>query len=190
MADNKFDHTLIRYNGKTETVPQQEETMVQHFEEWTTTYKQMNCEVNIDYHSLRNTLKNWGKFDEETILPKLNKEVFSPKTYNSRLSMLRSFVTRLVKQGIWEYNPLEDVNSKRVKKVVNNARKPFTEDEIKRILDAFKNDTFCPKSSRYSHSHYYPFIYFIFKTGVRNAEAIGLRVQTFLKLLNINIFSI
>ena len=31
--------------------------------------------------------------------------------------------------------------------------------------------------SRSKPSHYYPFIYFIFKTGVRNAEAIGLRVS-------------
>jgi integrase len=63
-----------------------------------------------------------------------------------------------------------------VKKTEKQDRIPFTEEEIRLILDAIKNDRFCPSSSRYKHSFYYPFIYFIFKTGVRNAEAVGLRV--------------
>jgi integrase len=48
---------------------------------------------------------------------------------------------------------------------------------VKRILHAFKTDSCCPRCSGYKHSHYYQFIYFIFKTGVRNAEAVGLRVK-------------
>jgi integrase len=90
--------------------------------------------------------------------------------------MLKDFVKWLIKKGIWSFNALEDINAKRIKKVKHEKRKPFSENEIKRILDAFKNDTYTPKSSSFKHSHYYPFIYFIFKTGVRNAEAIGLRV--------------
>jgi len=65
-----------------------------------------------------------------------------------------------------------------VKKTEKQDRTPFTEEEIRLILDAVKNDSYCPKSSRYKHSFYYPFIYFIFKTGVRNAEAVGLRVSS------------
>jgi len=56
----------------------------------------------------------------------------------------------------------------------SSKRKPFTEGEISKILEVFKKDTFTPKGSSFKHSQYYPFIYFIFKTGVRNAEAIGL----------------
>jgi len=44
------------------------------------------------------------------------------------------------------------------------------------ILDEINHDRFCPSTSGYKHSFYYPFIYFIFKVWVRNAEAIGLRV--------------
>lgn len=44
------------------------------------------------------------------------------------------------------------------------------------MLDAFKNDRFC-RCALYRHSHYYSFVYLLFATGVRNAEAIGLRVQ-------------
>jgi integrase len=71
---------------------------------------------------------------------------------------------------------LEDINPKKYKKAKQPKRKPFTEAEITSILNAFKNNTFSPKYSAFKHSHYYPFIYFIFKTGVRNAEVIGLRV--------------
>lgn len=176
MLNNQFDFSLLKYKGEQvqSVIPQK--AIVEYFEEWVSSYKQMDCDKNSDYFHIRNTIRKWGNFKESDILDNLNKEAFSPKTYNSRLAILKGFAAWLVKQKIWTSNPLEDVSSKRVKKTVKSERAPFNETEISAILSAFKNDTYCPKSSRYSHSHYYPFIYFIFKTGVRNAEAIGLRV--------------
>jgi integrase len=176
IVSNQFDITLSKYNGTILTNLSTGKTMVEYFEEWTATYKQMDCNVNSDYFNLRNTIKRWDKVNENNILPKLNGEAFNERTYNRRLTMLSDFADWLVKQHIWTTNPLEDVSRKKCKKVADATRKPFTEKEIKLILDAFRNDTYLPKSSRYKHSHYYPFVYFIFKTGVRNAEAIGLRV--------------
>ena len=138
----------------------------------------MDCEKNIDYHSVRSMLRKWGEIFPENIQIKLNTETFCAGTYNRRLAMLKDFVKWLVKAGIWNMNMLEDINPKRVKKIIQPKRKPFTKMEISRVLKAFKNDSFCPISSAHKHSHYYPFIYFIFKTGVRNAEAIGLRVSS------------
>jgi integrase len=91
---------------------------------------------------------------------------------------LKSFAKWLVKKGVWTANPLEDINPKKVKKAKLPKRAPFTVEEIHLILEAIKDDTYTPKCSSYKHSHYYPFIYFLFKTGVRNAEAIGLRVSS------------
>ena len=82
----------------------------------------------------------------------------------------------MVQQAIWKQNPLLSVQAKKFRKIKQLKREPFTEPEITQILNAFKNDSFCPQYSFHKHSHYYPFIYFLFKTGVRNAEAIGLRV--------------
>lgn len=151
-------------------------TIVQHFESWTKNYRQMDCDVNIHYNAMRSLLRKWEPVTEDNILSKLNDETFGAVTFNERLNMLKSFCKWLVKSKIWKTNPVEDVARKKVKKVKNPSRKPFTELEIKKILDAIQTDKFCHKSSRYKHSHYYPFVYFIFKTGVRNAEAIGLRV--------------
>jgi integrase len=72
---------------------------------------------------------------------------------------------------------LEDVLPKKIQKVELANRKPFLLEEIRAVLNAIKNNQFCSENSRFKHSHYYPFIYFVFSTGVRNAEAVGLRVE-------------
>lgn len=178
MADEKFDHSLCRYKGESKEILRVEKTIVGYFEEWTSDIKQMDCEKHTNYNSVRNMLKKWGSIEQTNIHKKLNAEIFCSGTYNRRLTMLKEFVKWLLKKGIWTFNALEDVNAKRVKKIKQEKRKPFTETEISRILTAFKDDSFTPKNSSFKHSHYYPFIYFIFKTGVRNAEAIGLRVSS------------
>jgi integrase len=175
MVNNKFDYSLVKY-GKSEELKETNKTIVAYFEEWVTFYKQMDCEIHTNYNSTRNMLRKWGEIKEGNIQHKLSLEKNAAVTYNRRLTILKSFVKWLVKNGIWISNPLEDINPKKVKKVKLPKRAPFTVVEIQQILAAFKNDTFTPKSSAYKHSHYYPFIYFLFKTGVRNAEAIGLRV--------------
>jgi len=180
IITGNFDMTLVKYTGKTPSntkngIPK---TFVELFEEWTISYKQMNCEVHTNYNSCRNMIKKWGIVNQNNILKKLNEETFCALTYNRRLNILKDFTKWLVKQKVWTVKPLEDVMRKKVTKIPKPKRKPFSMDEIKMVLDAFKNDTFCSKYSRYNHSHYYPFMYFLFKTGVRNAEAIGLRVSS------------
>lgn len=169
MADEKFDHSLNSYKGESKSTVQVEKTIVGLFEEWTSDIKQMDCEKHTNYNSARNMIKKWGKIEQNNIHKKLNAEVFCAGTYNRRLTMLKEFVKWLIKKGIWTFNALEDINAKRVKRIKQEKRKLFTEIEITRILAAFKNDSFTPKSSSFKHSHYYPFIYFIFKTGVSDA---------------------
>ena len=178
MVNNQFDFMLSKYKGVQSIPVSTEKSIVMLFEEWVSDYKQMDCDKNSDYFHIRNTIRKWGEFKAEDLLNNLNKESFGAKTYNSRLSILRSFTSWMVNRAFWSFNPLEEVSSKKVKKFVKANRKPFSENEISAILRAFKENTFSPKSSRYTHAHYYPFIYFIFKTGVRNAEAIGLRVSS------------
>jgi integrase len=178
ILNQSFDVSLNRYKGIPDQMEQteQKKSFVQLFEEWTSLYKQMDCEKHTNYNSVRNMLRKWHDVSVSNIHLKLNSETFCSGTYNRRLTMLKDFVKWLVKAGIWQLNPLEDINPKRIIKAKQGKRKPFTEEEISRILEAFRNDSYCPHYSAFKHSHYYPFVYFIFKTGVRNAEAIGLRV--------------
>lgn len=175
-----FDITLTSYqnNKQLKEIVSEELNLVKLFEQWVKEYRQLSCEVNTDYYQVRNLLKRWGQVQENTLLDFLNKESYSPKTYNGRLSILKKFSAWLQKNNIWKTNPLEDVFPRKKKNTVREDRKPFTQTEIQTILDAFKTNRFCSKSSRYPHSFYYPFLYFLFKTGCRPAEVIGLRVSS------------
>ena len=175
-----FDSRLVKY-GARKKEPGGEvgfpETFVQQFEWWVKQLLHMDCELHINYNAFRNMIRKWGKVEEGNVLKKMNSETFSNSTYNRRLTLLKHFVKWLVKNGVWNSNPVEDIQKKKVKKVKQEKRQPFTTDEISMILHAIKNDEACCANSNYKHNHYYPFIYFLFKTGVRNAEAIGLRVK-------------
>jgi integrase len=178
IITGSFDSSLIKYSGKVNTtVKTTPKSIVELFEEWTVSYKQMDCEIHTNYNSCRNMMRKWGKITHDNILVKLNKETFCNGTYNRRLTILKSFADWLITKSYWKQNPFQLVQRKKVKHVKPAKRDPFTEIEISQILHAIKNDLFCSYASRYKHSHYYSFLYFMFKTGVRNAEAIGLRVN-------------
>ncbi len=67
-----------------------------------------------------------------------------------------------------ETNPWQDLQ-KQVREAPKQPPKPFTKDEVRAILAAFK--------THLQYKHYADFVEFMFLTGVRTAEAIGLRWQ-------------
>ena len=178
LLTNNFDETLNRYKPDAiqESTVQVNKSLVEHFEDWVKSYRNMDCDRDIDYHSTRSMMRRWGKFDEHTVVHHFGHEKIGAKTYNRRLTLMKAFFQWTTKNKFTEVNPLEDVLPKKVKRIEQANRKPFTEEEIHRILKAFRDDTYS-KCSNFKHSHYFPFVYFIFATGVRNAEAVGLRVQ-------------
>lgn len=177
MVLEVFDTTLVKYSGHKIPVMKEHKSFTGLFEYWVKNYKQMDCEVHTNYNSTRNMIRKWGKVDASNIVKKLNAETNAPVTYNRRLTILRSFADWLLEQKIWDQNPLTSVQRKKIKKVPLEKRRPFTEEEITRVLHAIKTNAACSKYARTKHSIYFPFMYFLFKTGVRNAEAIGLRVK-------------
>lgn len=177
IAMGVFDTTLNKYleTKKIETT----KSFVEMFEHWVSEYKQMDCEKHINYNQVRNMISKWKNVTEHNIVSHYNRETFSDRTFNRRLTMLKGFSKWMFKQKHWTSDPMDDV-SRRIlpkNKKKDPKRKPFTPKEISQILEAFKTNSCSPKKSGYTHSYYYPFIYFIFKAGVRNAEAIGLRVK-------------
>jgi integrase len=104
IANDQFDHTLVRYGGKVIIVHEEPVihlSIVACFEKWVKDFKQLDCDKNSDYHHLRNTLRKWGEINPDTMLHKLNTENYCPKTYNQRLSLLNSFSSWMLKQGFW-----------------------------------------------------------------------------------------
>jgi len=86
----------------------------------------------------------------------------APSTFNKRLGYLKSCFKWAIAQNLVSSNPFEGVKSR---KAAKPQVKPFTEDEMKAIITEFD----C------KYPHYVPFVTFLFMTGVRTGEAIGLQ---------------
>jgi len=179
MLDGKFDQSLVKYSPRkakrTEPSKKIELSFSASFEHWAKNYMQIDCNVNMHYYGVRNMLRRWGNVEASDVLFHLNTEEIGHQTYNERLSILREYADFFVRQGVWKSNPLEDVCSKKLKHTEHTDRKPFTPDEIFKILQVFRENQKQLINTRVDLSIYYPFLYFIFKTGVRNAEGVGLR---------------
>ncbi len=89
----------------------------------------------------------------------------SSKTVSDRLSYLRKCCKWAMTQGLMTTNPFEGVRAQWAR--AKPKPKPFSKDEIQQIITAFEN-------SRY-YSHYTDYVKFLFATGARTSEAIGLR---------------
>ncbi len=123
---------------------------------------------NAHYKPITIMLAKYGKPITSTEVPKflswMNARL-SSKTISDRLSYLRKCCRWAIAQGIMTTNPFEGVRAQRAR--AKPKPKPFSREEIQQIVTAFEN-------SRY-YSHYTDYVKFLFATGVRTSEAIGLR---------------
>ncbi|MDX2046091.1 MAG: tyrosine-type recombinase/integrase [Chitinophagaceae bacterium] len=148
------------------------------FDHWGKNIRNIDVDNSVDYLYIRKWLERCDGIPIHLIAQKLNDENWAITTYNRRLSYLNTFFSWLLESSLIVYNPLKNVCKKKGKgKKICSRRKPLEENEIITLLEAIKNDTYCPVNSRFKHSFYFPFLTFVFFTGVRNAEAIGLRVK-------------
>lgn len=84
------------------------------------------------------------------------------------VGMLRRFFEWMRSRKMWEgANPFSDLGAAvKFRRTVKTKRDAFTQDEVRRILEAVK-------ASQY-YSHYYSFVKFLFVTGARPSEATAL----------------
>lgn len=94
-------------------------------------------------------------------------ERLSPSTVKTYLFMLQSsFSWASGRYKVPDENPWNGQAAK-VKSRPRTKVKPFSQSEVKRILDGFERDRY--------YSHYYPVVKFMFGVGCRPGEAFGLR---------------
>lgn len=92
-------------------------------------------------------------------------EKMSAPTAKEHLSLLKAAFDYGIKQDLVEVNPWTDV-VKRFKLPPKQKPKPFTLSEIQKIIQTFKDSPY--------YSYYTDYVEFLFGTGCRTAEAIGL----------------
>lgn len=100
----------------------------------------------------------------------------SHRTYNERLSYIRSCVKWSIEQKLFTGNnvwlKIKPMKATQTKDHV----KPFTKEEIIRIIHALESNQFCAKGNHaFLHSFYAPLVKFLFATGCRTSEAIALQ---------------
>lgn len=157
-----FDPSLDRYRlapKNEQQNPKHYDTLLSLWDTWTAT---------LDLSEA--TKANHYKYTRLMILrsdPGLNSTLWftqsslAPKTYNDRLSYLRACGKWAVKERLLLANPFELIKPRR--KFAREV-KPFSVDEMKKIIRGFEVQA----------PHYLPFVRFLFLTGVRISEAIGL----------------
>jgi integrase len=118
-------------------------------------------------------LESFGNIPVEQIAAKMQERKYSSTTFNERLACLRKVANYLVKTGKMKYNHFSEVpGMRRTYRTLVPERMPFSVHETVSILNALKDNVYNRNASQY-----HPFVKFLFMTGVRNAEAIGLTVE-------------
>lgn len=101
----------------------------------------------------------------------------TPAATKKILQQLSACSNWAVKQGLMSINPFEGMATeiKLPKSAKSKKVEAFTQEEAQQIIEAFRNNTCCPKTSNTKHSHYADFVDFLFASGCRPSEVIALQ---------------
>ncbi|MBD2079322.1 site-specific integrase [Leptolyngbya sp. FACHB-17] len=162
ILTGKFDPSLDSYRLVQKAVPEiaKPAHLLDLFDQWVATLN-LNPETYANhYKGFRSVLlKANPKITDTTWLAKAD---IKPSTYQVRLWMARRCLNWAVEQGLVTVNPYAAMKAPKAEK---KRIQPFTKAEMRAILAAFEDRS----------PHYVPLVKFLFATGVRISEAIGLR---------------
>ena len=178
VASGNFDPTLDKYGNKQTTAVRtpkkvNNEHLLPVWDKWVSTLGLSSRTLNGHYRAIRRHIERVNPSLTDTTWYECIQSL-SPTVFNDYLRYLKKCLEWAVVEKLVPENPYTRIKRRKTTKQIV---KPFTTDEITRILNAFKSDQFCPKSSAYKHSHYADFVEFLFLSGVRISEAIGLQVK-------------
>lgn len=173
IATGNFDPTLAKYKPEqsmTSSIKATElfEKFIRH------KGKQVYKQTLAKYKALLGYIKQFFRDKVATGLDEaqagqfkdwLSKRI-APITLHERITLMRACWEWGIKQKLVEANPWEEV-LKSVKVPPQQKPKPFTKEEIEKILTGFRSDRY--------YSHYSDYVEFLLSTGCRTGEAIGLR---------------
>lgn len=157
-----FDSTLERYRIATKQEPNKPKPhlLLDLWDSWVDSLDLAPATKADHYEMLRRMLvKTQPKLED---LSWLTVAPIAPSTFNKRLGYLKACFKWAIAQGFLNANPCDRIKTR---KQTSSNIKPFNIEEIARIVKCC--DQVAP--------HYSPFIQFLFQTGCRLSEAIGLR---------------
>lgn len=172
IALGQFDESLEKYLPSNK-VGQHKTTLIDVIK----SYIEVNQFVSNDYKRTVNWLIQ-NKVTIDNIADKLTR-IEGDETYNRRLKQLTGGVLWGIQRGMLKTNPLLDSRKRKRSQSTEETdkRKPFTTQEWEAILEAFRDDTYCPVTSNTKHSYYLDYVFVLALTGCRMGEINGLKVK-------------
>lgn len=172
IATGNFDPTLKKY--KSAILKRSQVSAITLFERFTQSrQKYVVTRTLAKYASVCRYFREFFKDKPASEIALKDTEAFTdwlagqiePITAKERLSLIKSCWNWAINQDLLETNPWEEM-IKRVKPAPKQPPKPFSLEEIGAIIQGFRTD-------RYYHP-YADYVEFLFGTGCRTGEAIGL----------------
>lgn len=171
IAADNFDPTLIRY-GKEEKAEEKPNVTdaTEVWGRWVESLQLSERTANGHYKAIGAAIT---KYDPPlTDVKWLGMVDWSAKTYNNHLGYLKRCFDWAVEEGLVNVNPYAKLKRR---KVTQQRIQPFTKSEMEIIIEALRSDRCNSKCSAYSHSGYADYVEFLFLSGCRPSEAIGLQ---------------
>jgi len=170
LSDN-FDLTLAKYKPSPALQEIKQLTLTELFDRFKGfKEKQVDARTLEKYISVQIQLSevysNVVVPDPDALLTYLEKQGNGKRLIKSKMQMLSSCYKWGMEQQLVSSNPWEKLPSY-LRVPPQEAPRPFTSDEVEKILTAFADNRY--------YSYLYDYVFFLFGTGVRLAEAIGLR---------------
>jgi integrase len=154
VLKGEFDPTLNRYRHCQKKPVSKGEFDLEIWDAWVDSLTLSPATKADHYEMIRRMI---GKGSEW-----LTESRIAPSTFNKRLGYLKSCGKWAVDQGLLSDNPFTSIKPR---KAVKPEIKPFSQKEIQSIIQGFES----------VYPHYTLFVKFLFMTGMRTGEAIGLR---------------
>ena len=114
-------------------------------------------------------IRNWLKIEKK----------YSPETIRRTIQQLSACCQWACRSNSIEENPFKSIRNEIQPKrnTKGKSNQPFLKEEVKAIIEAFKNDTYCSKNSTVKHSFYLDYVIWMFNTGMRPEEVVILKYK-------------
>jgi integrase len=172
IAADNFDLTLKRY-GKIEKAVEKSKEVTNTTQLWLMWVESLHLSertLNGHYRAIGAAIaKHNPSLTDAKWLTTVD---WCASTYNNHLGYVKRCFDWATAEGLVEVNPYAKLKRR---KVTQKRIKPFTKAEMELIITALCTDRCNSKYSAYSHSVYADYVEFLFLSGCRPSEAIGLQ---------------
>lgn len=168
-----FDFSMDKYRpwGKKESSTEKPElALLEVWDKWVEFLKLPEATKVRDYDSIRRIIEARSPSAQDAFW--LLQMKWAPSVFNKRLAYCRSCVQWAMREGLVEDNPFNNV---RAKKKEQPKIEPFSREEANRIVTFFSNGLTPDSVFHEKFLVYGPLVRFLFLTGLRPGEALGLQ---------------